>query len=123
MVDKKKILIVDDEPQLAGFVKMRLEANNYDVILASDGLEGLKKVQEEKPDIILLDIQMPNLNGFSMLTRLRDNSETRSVPVIMLTAKDAPENIARALEIGANDYIVKPFDSKVLLEKIKKCCG
>ncbi len=122
MADKKTILIVDDEPQLAGFVKMRLEANNYDVILASDGVEGLKKVREEKPDIILLDIQMPNLNGFSMLTKLRDNSETRSVPVIMLTAKDTPDSIARALEIGANDYIVKPFDSKVLLEKIKKCC-
>ncbi len=123
MAEKKKILIVDDEPQLAGFVQMRLEANNYTVTLASDGVEGLKKVEEEKPDIVLLDIQMPHLNGFGMLIKLRDNSETRSIPVIMLTAKDASESIARALEIGADDYIVKPFDSKVLLEKIKKCCG
>jgi len=120
MTQKKKILIVDDEQQLAGFVKMRLEANNFNVILASDGIEGLKKAGEEKPDLILLDIQMPNLDGFGVLTRLKESRETASVPVIMLTAKDAPDNIAKALEIGADDYIVKPFDSKILLEKIRK---
>ncbi len=120
MTQKKKILIVDDEQQLAGFVKMRLEANNFNVILASDGIEGLKKAGEEKPDLILLDIQMPNLDGFGVLTRLKESRETASVPVIMLTAKDAPDNVAKALEIGADDYIVKPFDSKILLEKIRK---
>lgn len=120
MVDKKKILIVDDEPQLAGFVKMRLEANNFEVTLASDGFDGLKKVKEEKPNLILLDILMPNLDGFRMLAVLKENNETKSIPVIMLTAKDALDSVAKALEMGASDYIVKPFDSKMLLEKIRK---
>lgn len=120
MTVKNKILVVDDEPQLANFIRMRLEANKFKVILASDGIEGLKKTQEEKPDLILLDILMPNLDGFGMLRKLKEDDKTKSIPVIILTAQDKPQNISRALEIGANDYMAKPFESKIMLEKIRK---
>ena len=119
-MNKKKILVVDDEPQLAGFVKMRLEANNFEVAVASDGRDGLKKGSENKPDLIILDILMPNLDGFSMLAKLREDEETKSLPVIILTAKDTPDSVAKALKLGANDYIVKPFEARILLEKIRK---
>jgi DNA-binding response OmpR family regulator len=120
MTVKNKILVVDDEPQLRHFIRMRLEANKFKVILASDGIEGLKKTQEEKPDLILLDILMPNLDGFGMLRKLKEDDKTKSIPVIILTAQDKPQNISRALEIGANDYMAKPFESKIMLEKIRK---
>lgn len=120
MTVKNKILVVDDEPQLRNFIRMRLEVNKFKVILASDGIEGLKKTQEEKPDLILLDILMPNLDGFGMLRKLKEDDKTKSIPVIILTAQDKPQNISRALEIGANDYMAKPFESKIMLEKIRK---
>ncbi len=123
MKAKKKILIVDDETELANFVKMRLEASNFEVTVASDGEECLYKIEENIPDLILLDIFMPNREGFETLRMLKEKYWTKSVPVIMLTAKDSPDSVARALKMGASDYIVKPFESRVLLEKIRKLLG
>jgi len=99
---------------------MRLEANNYDIVTACDGIEGVEKAQKEKPDLILLDVLMPNLDGFQTLEKLKENSQTKLIPVIMLTAKDQLADITKAIELGANDYIVKPFDYRAMLEKIQK---
>ncbi|MFH1504226.1 MAG: response regulator [Candidatus Omnitrophota bacterium] len=117
---KQKILVVDDEYQLVDMVQMRLEANNYEVITAYDGKEGLEKARKEKPGLILLDILMPEMDGYQALEKLREDITTKLIPVIMFTAKGQLEDISKAAGLGIEDYIVKPFDYRVMLEKIKK---
>jgi len=116
----KKILVIDDEPEMVEMLKMRLEASGYIVISASNGRQGLEIAQKEKPDLILLDIMMPEIDGFGVLSRLKNNAETGLIPVIMLTAKAETSSIIQAQKLFANDYIVKPFEPKQLLDLIKK---
>jgi len=113
------ILLVDDEEDLVVFVKIRLERAGYKVLVAYDGLQALEKVQEV-PDLILLDIMMPEMDGFEALRQLKNKHETRYIPVIMLTAKGAAGDIFKSQELGATDYIIKPFEIPQLLELIKK---
>ncbi|MFH0731522.1 MAG: response regulator transcription factor [Candidatus Omnitrophota bacterium] len=117
-MDKKKILIVDDEVQLVEMVKMRLEANNYDVITAHDGDEAIEKARLS-PDLILLDVMMPKSDGFEVAKKLKANSKTQPIPIIMFTARSESEATKKALDAGAYDYIVKPFNPVVLLNKVK----
>ncbi|MFQ5951840.1 MAG: response regulator [Candidatus Omnitrophota bacterium] len=115
-----KILIIDDEPSVVKMVEFRLKKDGFDVITAQNGAEGLEKAKAESPDIILLDILMPEMDGHETLLRLKDSAETRSIPVIMLTAKGQIEDIERSSKEGAMDYISKPYDPVVLLSKIRK---
>ncbi len=116
----EKILVVDDELDMLKVVVFRLKQSGYEVITASDGVEGLKKAEEEIPDLILLDVMMPRMDGYAMASKLRELKKTQSIPIIMLTAKSDPDDVTRFHELGAIDYIVKPFDQVVLLEKVKK---
>ena len=116
----KKILIVDDEPELIEMVKIRLESKDYNIITAADGEAGLAKAKAEKPDLILLDILMPDIDGFEVLKRLKQDRETSSMPVIMLTVSAKRNLIARASKMGAVDYIVKPFEGEELLKIVEK---
>ena len=122
-MSKKKILVVDDETQLCDLVKMRLEANHYDVITANNGLGGLEKAKKESPDLILLDILMPSMDGYQTLQRLKEDVQTKSIPVIMLTAKSQVEDVTKAVDLGALDYIVKPFSPMTFLDKVRKAVG
>lgn len=115
-MDKKKILIVDDEPDFVSMVRMRLEANNYDVIEASNGQEGLEKAIGESPDLILLDIMMPEKDGYTMLRELELKQGVKSIPVIVITAKPGMGDLFQ-ME-GVENYIVKPFETEVLLSRI-----
>ena len=117
--ERAKILVVDDEPNIVQTLKDRLEMNDYSVITASNGKEGLERACAEKPDIILLDVIMPIMDGLEMLERLRKNEATKGVSVIMLTARSQSHDIARANASGIDDYVVKPFDLSELLEKIE----
>jgi DNA-binding response OmpR family regulator len=117
---KKKILVIDDMPNIVTMVKARLEASGYEVITASDGQQGLTYAYTEKPDLIILDIVMPAGGGYSVYTRLRLSPKTRSVPVIFLTAKDRPEDVARAYKLGVQYYVKKPYKPEMLLETVKK---
>lgn len=117
--DKVKILIVDDEPNIVRTLKDRLEMNEYDVITGSNGQEGLERAVKDQPDIILLDVIMPLMDGLEMLEALRRRPECEGVAVIMLTARSQTQDIARAKSCGIEDYIVKPFDLSELLEKIE----
>lgn len=114
----KKILIIDDNPELVTILKMRLEKEGYPVVSAEDGMMGLKKAKEERPDLILLDVLMPNMDGFSFLLELRKVPELASLPVIVLTAKKMMGDLFK-LE-GVRDYILKPFDKDDLLAKVKR---
>ena len=118
-VEKTKILVVDDEPNIAQTLQDRLEMNEYRVVTAHNGKEGLDRALEEKPDIILLDVIMPIMDGHEMLEALRKHPQGRDCAVIMLTARSQMQDIARANACGIEDYIIKPFDLSELLEKIE----
>ncbi len=119
----KKILVVDDEPHMVMVVKSRLMANGFDVITAGNGLIGFETAKKEQPDLIILDVLMPELNGYETLLKLKGTEETKAIPVIMFTAKSQIEDVERAQAAGACDYIVKPFSPPVLLEKIRNALG
>ncbi|HDD24158.1 MAG TPA: response regulator transcription factor [Chloroflexi bacterium] len=111
-----RILVVDDEPRMTRFIRMNLELEGYVVIEAHNGLEALEKARTELPDLVLLDVMMPELDGFETLEMLR---ETSNVPVIMLTVRADEEDIVRGLELGADDYVIKPFGTRELISRIK----
>ena len=114
--EKVKILVIDDQDYILRLVEAMLVPEGYDVVLAHDGKEGLEKVGETSPDLILLDIRMPGLNGFEVLRIIRERYNT---PVMMLTAvRDAP-SVRDALDIGADDYVRKPFRKGELLARIR----
>ena len=113
---KKLILVVDDEPRMVRFVRMNLELEGYRVSTASNGMEALNKVREELPDLVLMDVMMPEMDGYETLERIRQVS---SVPVIMLTVKAEEEDKVRGLELGADDYVTKPFSSRELASRVK----
>jgi CheY-like chemotaxis protein len=113
-----KILVVDDEPDLVSTVEYRLKFANCLVVTASNGQEGLERATAEKPDLILLDTNMPGMNGHEMLERLRADPALKHIPVIMLTARCEPQDIAAASARGISDYVTKPFDFGQLLDKI-----
>ncbi len=116
---KTKIMVVDDEPNIVQTLQDRLEMNEYDVVTAGNGREGLEKFEQEQPDVILLDVIMPIMDGHEMLESLRKRPRGQDVSVIMLTARSQTQDIARANACGIDDYIVKPFDLSELLEKIE----
>ncbi len=110
------IMAVDDEPVILMLLKRTLESGGYDVIVATDGNSALILLNERQPDLVLLDIMMPELDGFQVLERLRPHSD---VPVIMLTAKDEVDSVRNALALGADDYVRKPFSPRELLARIQ----
>jgi len=114
-----KILIVDDEPDLVSTVEYRLKFADCQVVTASNGQEGLERAEAEKPDLILLDTNMPVMDGHEMLERLRANGSLKHIPVIMLTARCEPQDIAAASAHGVTDYVTKPFDFGELTAKIQ----
>ncbi len=116
----KKILIIDDEEGLRFFVKTNLELRgDYKVIVAAEGEEGISIAEKERPDLILLDIIMPKIDGFEVLRRLKENEKTKSIPVIMLTARSDDEARIKTLNLHNDGYIVKPFGMAELEEKIQ----
>lgn len=110
------ILVVDDEPRMISFMRMNLELEGCRVISATNGREALERARDDMPDLILLDIMMPGMDGFEVLRRLR---ESTSVPVIVLTAKDDEDDRIRGLELGADDYMGKPFAQRELVSRIR----
>lgn len=113
---RKRILVVDDEPRMIGFIRMNLELEDHIVVEAHSGLEALDAIRTQLPDLVLLDIMMPELDGFETLRMLREFSD---IPVIMLTAKGEENDKVFGLELGADDYITKPFGPRELSSRIK----
>ncbi len=113
---RKTVLVVDDEPRMIGFIRMNLELEGHQVIEAHSGLEALDALRTQLPDLVLLDVMMPDLDGFETLRMLREFSD---IPVIMLTAKGEENDKVLGLELGADDYITKPFGPRELSSRIK----
>ena len=113
------ILVVDDDPDIARFVEVNLRSAGYDVAVAGDGEEALERAGELRPDLVLLDVMMPRIDGFEVAQRLRKNPQTANTSIIMLTAKALSADKVTGLQSGADDYIIKPFDPIELLARVK----
>lgn len=115
----KKLLLIDDEKDLVDAVLLRLEANGYEVSVAYDGQQGLDKARKEKPDLIILDLMLPKMDGYKVCALLKSDTRYNKIPIIMFTARAQDSDMKMGEEVGAEAYITKPFDSQVLLDKIK----
>jgi two-component system, OmpR family, KDP operon response regulator KdpE len=111
-----KLLIIDDDPILSELLAYNLETKGYTMLRAKDGKEGLRQFEQGKPDLVILDLTMPVLNGWEVCKRIRQASDT---PIIMLTAQGSEDDIVRGLDLGADDYLTKPFQIRVLLARIR----
>jgi two-component system alkaline phosphatase synthesis response regulator PhoP len=120
MPKQKKILAVDDERHIVRLVQVNLERAGYQVVSAFDGKEALKKVESEKPDLIVLDVMMPHMDGFEVLKRLKSDDKTKNIPVVMLTAKAQDADIFRGWASGVDCYLTKPFNPLELLTFVKR---
>jgi len=116
----KKLLLVDDEPALVEMVKMRLEAYGYEVVVAFDGQEALEKARTVKPDLIILDLMLPKIDGYKVCRMLKFDEKYQNIPIVMFTARIQDSDKKLAKDVGADDYITKPFEAEVLLSTIKK---
>jgi CheY-like chemotaxis protein len=119
----KRILVVDDEARVREMIDFRLRLFGYEVLHAEDGKEALAIASKEKPDLVLLDVMMPELDGFQVCKRLKQHEKTRDIPVVMLTAKAEAKDVTRAFNSGAVDYVVKPYDPTVLQQKVAQSLG
>jgi len=116
----KKILIVEDHLPTVEMMTEMFKMEEFEVASASDGLEGLKKAESEKPDLIVLDVMMPYMDGIEVCKKLKESSKTSKIPVIIVSVKAAEADINTGKGSGANDYVVKPFDPQKLMEAVHK---
>jgi two-component system alkaline phosphatase synthesis response regulator PhoP/two-component system response regulator VicR len=116
----RKILVVDDERHIVRLVQVNLEKVGYQVITAYDGVEALEQVGKEKPDMVILDVMMPRMDGFEVLKKLQADAKTRDIPVIMLTAKAQDADIFRGWSSGVSSYLTKPFNPRELLTFVER---
>jgi DNA-binding response OmpR family regulator len=118
-VAKRKILVVDDDPTMVKLINVNLKLNNYSVVEATSGEQALDVLAGEPLDLVVLDIMMPGVDGWEVLTRVRGNPVTEEMPVILVTAKTQDSDVIRGWELGADEYVIKPFNPLLLVEVIK----
>ena len=118
---RKRILLVDDNQDLLQVISRRLQSWGYEALTAESGEEGLRLAQEQQPDLVLLDVMMPKMKGRDVCARLKANPKTQQIPVIFLTALGLADHVKAGMDVGAEDYIVKPFQPSELKERITVC--
>jgi DNA-binding response OmpR family regulator len=119
----RKVLLCDDDPLLVDLVQYRLSSQGWEVVVARDGGEAMARLAEGAPDAIILDAMMPVVDGYEVLRRLRESPATATTPVIMLTARKQETDVLRALDLGASDYMVKPFIPQELVARLTRLAG
>ena len=118
--DTKRVLVVDDEEDIVKLVKMYLEHHRYEVITANNGQEGLEKAKTKKPDLIVLDLMLPKMNGYKVCGLLKKDTRYAKTPIILFTAKAQEKDVKLGEEVGADTYLIKPFEPEILLAKIEE---
>lgn len=119
MTHKKRIILIEDEEDIAALLKLQAELSGYKLHVEVDGINGFRAIEREKPDLVLLDIMLPGQNGFDVCRKMKGHADLKNIPVIILTAKAEELDMILGLELGADDYIAKPFSPRVLFSKIK----
>jgi CheY-like chemotaxis protein len=122
-MSRKKVLLVDDSRTSIFMEEMILRKGPYEILVAADGREGVEKALAERPDLILMDMVMPRLNGLDAVRELRAKPETKNIPIIMVTTRGEGDNVEKGFESGVNDYVTKPIDGVLLLAKIRDYLG
>jgi DNA-binding response OmpR family regulator len=122
-MSRKKILLVDDSATILMIERMLLNKGPYDVITAADGEEAVAKTASDRPDLILMDVVMPKMNGFDAVRRIRESAEVGGTPIIMVTTRGEMENVENGFSSGCNDYITKPINGPELMTKLKALLG
>ena len=113
-----KVLVIDDDPVILELLRVNFEIENFEVVTASDGREGLEKARTANPDVVLSDIMMPRIDGLELVSILREDPRTRSLPIILLSAKAQNAEVQQGLDMGADDYVTKPFDPLELIDRV-----
>jgi len=119
MSQKKRILLIEDEEDIASLIKLQAEVSGYKLHVEVDGINGFRAIERERPDLVILDIMLPGQNGFDVCRKIKANPELKNIPVIILSAKTEEIDMILGLELGADDYVTKPFSPKVLFSRIK----
>jgi two-component system alkaline phosphatase synthesis response regulator PhoP len=119
MVHKKTILLIEDEEDIAALIKVQAEISGYKLHVETDGINGLRAVERERPDLVILDIMLPGLNGLDVCRKMKSHQELKTIPVIIVSAKNEELDVVLGLELGADDYVPKPFSPKILFSRIK----
>ena len=122
-MQKRKILLADDSRTALMMERALLVGSPYDVIIATDGVDAVQQAVQSVPDLIILDVVMPNMDGFEACRQLRRLDATRDTPIIMVTTRGEPENVERGYEVGCNDYVTKPINGPELLSKVRNLLG
>ena len=122
-VPAAQVLVVDDDPVIQKLLQVNFEMEGYRVITASDGVEGLDRARSERPDIVILDVMMPKMNGLEVASALKGDPATSSIPIILLSAKAQEADVQAGRQTGAEDYVTKPFDPLELLERVARLVG
>ncbi len=116
---KIKILLIEDEEDIAALIKLQAELSGYKVLVETDGLNGLRAIERETPEIIILDIMLPGMNGLDVCRKVKNMPELKHIPIILISAKSEELDVVLGLELGADDYVTKPFSPKVLFSRVK----
>lgn len=116
---KPRLLLVEDEEDIAALIKLQAEISGYKLHAEVDGLNGLAAIKRERPDLVILDIMLPGLNGLDVCRKMKNDPELKNIPIIMLSAKSEELDVVLGLELGADDYVAKPFSPKVLFSRVK----
>ena len=123
MSERPLVLVADDDPDILSLVTLRLERDGYEVIGAPDGERAVEKALERTPDLALIDVSMPKLDGYEVTERLRQHEPTSAIPIILLTARVQDSDVARGIEAGADDYVKKPFSTADLRTRVQAAVG
>jgi two-component system, OmpR family, alkaline phosphatase synthesis response regulator PhoP len=119
MSQKKRLLLIEDEEDIAALIKLQGEISGYKIHVETDGIGGFRAVEKEKPDLVILDIMLPGQNGLDVVRKMRANPELKNIPIIIVSAKGDDLDVMLGLELGADDYLAKPFSPKVLFSRVK----
>ena len=117
------VLVADDDPDILALVRFRLEREGYDVVSAPDGQAALELALDHTPDLAVLDVMMPRLDGYEVTRRLREHEPTKAMPIILLTARVGESDLERGFELGADDYVTKPFSPQMLRQRVQAALG
>ncbi|MFN0065161.1 MAG: response regulator [Chlamydiales bacterium] len=119
MSQKKSILLIEDEEDIAALIKLQADISGYKLYVETDGINGFRAIERDKPDLVILDIMLPGQNGLDICRKMKHNPELKTIPVVIISAKNEELDVVLGLELGADDYVAKPFSPKILFSRIK----